>query len=277
MREIEQKFELADEAELPSLDAARRRRRRSAHRWSTTCDATYYDTPDLRLAAGGVALRRRHGGDDEGWHLKESVGDDERLETHAPLGAGRDGVPEALAALVRSRARRRGLVPIATLENRRTVHRLLGDGRRRAGRGRRRPRRRRRRSAHRRRRHGVAGGRGRARRRRPGLARRGGAPTRRRRCRRRASWASKLARARRRPTADAPRRSSSTPLDAPARSSPPTSPIRSSGSSRLDPLVRRTTRTPCTRCASPRDGCAARWRRSAGCSIAPSPSRSGTS
>ena len=128
MREIEQKFELADDDELPALDrldgvaAVGPPVVHELH-------ATYYDTPDGRLAAGGVALRRRHGGDDEGWHLKESVGRDERLETHAPLGAPGDGVPEALAALVRSRTRRRGLAPIATIENHRTVHPLLGaDG-----------------------------------------------------------------------------------------------------------------------------------------------------
>ncbi len=128
MREIEQKFELADDAELPTLDQLDGVAAVGApvvHE----LHATYYDTPDGRLAAGGVALRRRHGGDDEGWHLKESVGRDERLETHAPLGSTGEGVPESLAALVRSRSRRRGLAPIATVENRRTVHPLLAaDG-----------------------------------------------------------------------------------------------------------------------------------------------------
>ena len=32
--------------------------------------ATYFDTADLRLAAAGLTLRRRTGGDDAGWHLK---------------------------------------------------------------------------------------------------------------------------------------------------------------------------------------------------------------
>ena len=52
---------------------------------------------------------------------------DERLETHAPLGAGTDGVPEPMAELVRSRARNRDLLPIATLETRRVVRHLIGD------------------------------------------------------------------------------------------------------------------------------------------------------
>jgi CHAD domain-containing protein len=72
-----------------------------------------------------VALRRRRGGADEGWHLKQSVGIDERLETQAPLGAPGDDVPEELAVLVRSRTRRRGVVPIATLMTERTVRPLL--------------------------------------------------------------------------------------------------------------------------------------------------------
>ncbi|MFD5066261.1 CYTH domain-containing protein, partial [Streptomyces sp. NPDC058394] len=36
-------------------------------------DAVYYDTPDQRLAADGLTLRRRTGGADEGWHLKLPV------------------------------------------------------------------------------------------------------------------------------------------------------------------------------------------------------------
>ncbi len=43
-----------------------------------TLDATYFDTDDLRLAREGITLRRRTGGDDEGWHVKlpvSSMGD----------------------------------------------------------------------------------------------------------------------------------------------------------------------------------------------------------
>ena len=37
-------------------------------------EAVYYDTPNLRLLAEGVTLRRRTGGEDAGWHLKLPVG-----------------------------------------------------------------------------------------------------------------------------------------------------------------------------------------------------------
>ncbi len=32
--------------------------------------ATYYDSPDFRLAAARQVIRRRTGGNDDGWHLK---------------------------------------------------------------------------------------------------------------------------------------------------------------------------------------------------------------
>ena len=127
MREIEQKFEVPEDFELPSFDTLLGVAKVSAP-VEHNLDAVYYDTPDLRLAASNLVLRRRAGGDDAGWHLKESVGDGERLETHAPLGAVGDGVPEELARLVRSRARRRSLVPIAKLESRRVLHRLRRCG-----------------------------------------------------------------------------------------------------------------------------------------------------
>ena len=48
--------------------------------------ATYFDTPSHSLSAAGATLRRRTGGDDDGWHLKLKVADGERLEVHRPLG-----------------------------------------------------------------------------------------------------------------------------------------------------------------------------------------------
>src|SRR4051812_28290972 len=42
--------------------------------------AVYYDTRDLDLAAAGLTLRRREGGDDAGWHLKVPVPDGARSE-----------------------------------------------------------------------------------------------------------------------------------------------------------------------------------------------------
>jgi CHAD domain-containing protein len=91
-------------------------------------DATYFDTADLRLAHVGIALRRRTGGVDDGWHLKMAQAFDERIEVHRPLGRDPTRVPSALADLVLAQVRGRPLVPIATLRTHRTVHHLLGPG-----------------------------------------------------------------------------------------------------------------------------------------------------
>ncbi|MER6250636.1 CYTH and CHAD domain-containing protein [Streptomyces sp. NPDC001584] len=89
-------------------------------------DAVYYDTPDQRLAADGLTLRRRTGGADEGWHLKLPVSPGVRDEIGAALS---DTVPPALAALVRSRVRGAGLQPqVRLLSSRRVSHLLDADG-----------------------------------------------------------------------------------------------------------------------------------------------------
>ncbi|MEU6276608.1 CYTH and CHAD domain-containing protein [Streptomyces populi] len=87
-------------------------------------DATYYDTPDQRLAAASLTLRRRTGGDDAGWHLKLPVSEGVRDEIRAPLS---DTVPRALAGLVRSRVRDAGLVPLVRLRSARDVRHLVDD------------------------------------------------------------------------------------------------------------------------------------------------------
>ncbi|MFD9723889.1 CHAD domain-containing protein [Streptomyces sp. NPDC059072] len=90
-------------------------------------DAVYYDTPDQRLAADGLTLRRRTGGADEGWHLKLPVSPGVRDEVAAPLG---DTVPRPLAALLRSRVRdSAALEPqVRLLSSRKVSHLLDADG-----------------------------------------------------------------------------------------------------------------------------------------------------
>ena len=102
-------------------------------------DATYYDTDDLRLAREGITLRRRTGGDDEGWHVKlpvSTVGTARtREEIHLPLSAGGtkkrgakgasgDQVPAQLRHLVGVLVRTDELRPVATLRTERHSYRL---------------------------------------------------------------------------------------------------------------------------------------------------------
>ncbi|MFB7243052.1 metal-binding protein [Streptomyces populi] len=87
-------------------------------------DATYYDTPDQRLAAASLTLRRRTGGDDAGWHLKLPVSEGVRDEIRAPLS---DTVPRVLTGLVRSRVRDAELVPLVRLRSARDVRHLVDD------------------------------------------------------------------------------------------------------------------------------------------------------
>jgi inorganic triphosphatase YgiF len=88
--------------------------------------ATYYDTPDQRLAASKITLRRRTGGPDEGWHLKLPADGNARREVHEPLSAGDEGqVPDRLASRVGEVTAGLPLAPIASLHTERTVRALL--------------------------------------------------------------------------------------------------------------------------------------------------------
>ncbi|WP_232248528.1 CYTH and CHAD domain-containing protein [Streptacidiphilus rugosus] len=94
-------------------------------------DAVYHDTPDRRLLARRITLRRRTGGHDAGWHLKLPTADGARLELRLPLGDEGPGssatqncaVPEELVTRVRAYVRDAPLAPVARLrtERRRTL------------------------------------------------------------------------------------------------------------------------------------------------------------
>jgi inorganic triphosphatase YgiF len=90
--------------------------------------ATYYDTDDLRLIGSRITLRRRTGGDDAGWHIKLPVGGDTRRELHYPLDLPGQPVPAEIATRVARWSGGAPLRPVARLETRRTVHRLLDQG-----------------------------------------------------------------------------------------------------------------------------------------------------
>ncbi|GGY83673.1 CHAD domain-containing protein [Streptomyces nitrosporeus] len=124
-REIERKYEATPDTRLPDLTGVAGVAA-VAPRGVFELDAVYYDTDDLRLAAGSLTLRRRTGGEDAGWHLKFPVRADTRDEIRAPLS---DTLPPALASLVRSRVRGRPVAPAARVLSTRDVHHLLdGNG-----------------------------------------------------------------------------------------------------------------------------------------------------
>ncbi|MDO5669136.1 MAG: CYTH and CHAD domain-containing protein [Corynebacterium sp.] len=128
--EVEAKFAVPDTAVVPDLtrlDGVESIASTKTHRMS----AIYYDTADLRLTRSKITLRRREGGDDDGWHIK-LPGITGRLEIHAPLGEMVDGryeVPEDILAQVRALVRREDLNPIAQVDNERVESTLAAaDG-----------------------------------------------------------------------------------------------------------------------------------------------------
>ncbi|WP_200303221.1 CYTH and CHAD domain-containing protein [Streptomyces adelaidensis] len=123
-REIERKYE-SDESGLPDLTGVAGVAT-VLDKGVAELDAVYYDTPDERLAAASITLRRRTGGHDAGWHLKFPVSSGVRDEISAPLS---DSLPDDLAGLVRSRVREAELVPVVRLRSTRDVSDLLdADG-----------------------------------------------------------------------------------------------------------------------------------------------------
>lgn len=128
-REIERKFEFtkakAEQRGVPDLTGTAGIAA-VLDRGTADLDAVYYDTPDQRLAADGLTLRRRTGGEDAGWHLKLPVAPGVRDEVQAPLG---DTVPGPLAALVRSRVRHATLQPqVRLLSSRKVSHLVDAEG-----------------------------------------------------------------------------------------------------------------------------------------------------
>lgn len=87
--------------------------------------ATYFDTAGLRLATAHITLRRRSGGTDPGWHIKLPVSTDTRRELHFPLDLAEHEAPAPVAAEVARWTAGEPLRPVARLETRRTVRRLV--------------------------------------------------------------------------------------------------------------------------------------------------------
>ena len=124
--EIETKYDVDESARLPTLHdlpGVARVAQPVVH----DLEAVYYDTAGLELASGKVTLRRRTGGDDDGWHVKFPVSSGERLEVRLPLGRSVRNVPIELVRAVRVRVRDHALMPVVTLRTNRTVHKLLDE------------------------------------------------------------------------------------------------------------------------------------------------------
>jgi inorganic triphosphatase YgiF len=123
--EIERTYDVDGETPLPdwsglpgisSIDGPQQRE----------LDARYFDTPRLDLARAKVAIRRRTGGHDAGWHVKSSAPEG-RHEWGWPIVDDELTVPDAVAAAVANWASA-PFVQIARIRNHRTAY-LLRDPR----------------------------------------------------------------------------------------------------------------------------------------------------
>ena len=88
-------------------------------------DATYFDTTDLALATRGITLRRRGGGHDAGWHLKNPA-PGARVETQLPP-TDTSTVPPQLLALTADVRNGDPVHPIARIRTRRQETRICGS------------------------------------------------------------------------------------------------------------------------------------------------------
>ena len=132
--ETERKYQLDEQTVLPSWSGVKG----VADTVGPTehvLEATYFDTPGLRLAAAGVTLRRRRGGSDSGWHLKLPVaaGTREEIRVGFARGEGRrrnPQPPQELLDLVRALTRDEPVEQVAELSTVRRMWRLAdGQGR----------------------------------------------------------------------------------------------------------------------------------------------------
>lgn len=129
-REVERKLRVHAMFDLPDLVAAGITARVDAHD-TFTMRAAYHDTSDLTLFRWGITLRRREGGEDQGWHMKLPVAGADgsaRDELRLPLDAGVEGsVPGGLVEIVAPLLREQPLGVVVTLSTDRTPHLVYGD------------------------------------------------------------------------------------------------------------------------------------------------------
>ncbi len=125
--EVERKYDVSEATRIPDL-ASLPGVARVAPPELRSLDAIYFDTAEFSLARRAVALRRRTGGPDEGWHVKSSspegrhewgwpLGDEPWSD---PLAAGaRVEVPSDVRSAVTEWCGDADLRPIARVRNER--------------------------------------------------------------------------------------------------------------------------------------------------------------
>ncbi|RKQ36873.1 CYTH and CHAD domain-containing protein [Kocuria tytonis] len=89
--------------------------------------ATYYDTADLLLARSKVAVRRRTGGSDDGWHVKYEAGKVRGELHYEPLKTAPARIPAALRKVLLGLTLGEQLSPVATVNTHRTLYPVLGE------------------------------------------------------------------------------------------------------------------------------------------------------
>lgn len=126
--EVEAKFDVDDTTPLPDWTALPGVARIGDPE-PRDLDARYVDTEGADLARAGVAVRRRRGGPDEGWHVKGPAHGGGRTERQWPLGdiADHDSDPEVPPAVQDAVASLASppFLPLARVRNNRTAYALL--------------------------------------------------------------------------------------------------------------------------------------------------------
>lgn len=88
--------------------------------------AAYFDTEDYALSAAKVAVRRRAGGGDDGWHVKYKAGKVRGELHYAPLKTS-DRMPAALRKTLVGITLDRPLTPVATINTKRAEYPITAD------------------------------------------------------------------------------------------------------------------------------------------------------
>lgn len=124
--EIERKYDVAGQR-TPRLKLHKLKNFTVGDPVEQEMSATYYDTADLALAHAKVAVRRRTGGSDDGWHVKYQAGQVRGELHYEPLKTSAQRIPAALRKVLTGLTLGEELTPVATINTHRTVYPVLGE------------------------------------------------------------------------------------------------------------------------------------------------------